>query len=120
MPQLPKYIFGMHDAGAENLMTSVGKPGWVLFSEQASSDGGNYANFAQQGLGVIVRLNHRSVLRRCWFMSRLAPLESPLCKASKIPRCSSKSPSWSVRETKIRSCESLVTSANRQKIVLAT
>lgn len=64
MPALyPPYIFGMHDRGGEHLMLSKNRPGWVLVTEAIGADpnnyaGGNYTDLANQGLGVIVRLNY--------------------------------------------------------------
>jgi len=64
MPDIyPPYIFGMHDRGGEHLMTSQNRRGWVLVTEGIGSDpnnqaGSNYTDLANQGLGVLVRLNH--------------------------------------------------------------
>ncbi len=58
MPTLAKYIFGMHDRGAEDLMLGAGKPGWVLVTAKASDGGGDYTDLSGRGLGVIVRLNY--------------------------------------------------------------
>lgn len=57
-------IYGMHDRGGEHLMVVDGQAkGWVLVTEEirANSDdlsGNNYNEIADQGFGVIVRLNH--------------------------------------------------------------
>ncbi len=58
MPTLAKYIFGMHDRGAENLMLGASKPGWVVVTVKAADGGGDFSDLAARGLGVIVRLNH--------------------------------------------------------------
>jgi len=64
MPEIyPPYIFGMHDRGGEHLMLSKNRPGWVLVTEAVGADpnnhaGSNYADLANQGLGVLVRINH--------------------------------------------------------------
>jgi hypothetical protein len=59
----PPYIFGMHDRGGEYLMLSKKKRGWVLVTEAIGADpnnhtGSNYTDLGNQGLGVLVRLNH--------------------------------------------------------------
>lgn len=59
----PKYIFGLHDPGGQHLMIEKNKPGWVLVTEEVGSDppgpgGQDYSGLSNQGLGVIVRLNH--------------------------------------------------------------
>lgn len=58
-----KYIFGLHDAGGEQLMLDAGRPGWIVFTEELGADpnnhsGRDYRPWADKGLGVIVRLNH--------------------------------------------------------------
>ncbi|MGD8903420.1 MAG: hypothetical protein PVI67_07635, partial [Anaerolineae bacterium] len=64
MPDIyPPYIFGMHDRGGEHLILGKNRPGWVLVTEAIGADpnnhaGSNYTDLANQGLGVIVRLNH--------------------------------------------------------------
>ena len=64
MPEpYPPYIFGMHDRGAGHLMLEKGRRGWVFITEALGSDPGNhtgsdYTDLTQQGLAVIVRLNH--------------------------------------------------------------
>ena len=64
MPEFyPPYIFGMHDRGGEHLILGKNRPGWVLVTEAIGADpnnhaGSNYTDLANQGLGVIVRLNH--------------------------------------------------------------
>ncbi|MEJ5248337.1 MAG: N-acetylmuramoyl-L-alanine amidase [Caldilinea sp.] len=57
------YIFGIHEPGGEHLMLAARKPGWILFSEVLGHDpndlsGVDYSTYANQGFGVIVRLNH--------------------------------------------------------------
>lgn len=57
------YIFGIHEPGGEHLMLAARKPGWILFSEVLGHDpndlsGVDYSTYANQGLGIIVRLNH--------------------------------------------------------------
>ena len=58
MSQLAKYIFGIHDPDGAGLITTAGKPGWVVASVRASDPGGDFSTLANQGLGVIVRLNN--------------------------------------------------------------
>jgi hypothetical protein len=68
VPQpLPKgespYIFGFHDRGGEGLMAEAGRKGWVVCTEELGADRNNwdsrsYADLADGGYGVIVRLNH--------------------------------------------------------------
>lgn len=58
-----EYIFGLHDPGGERIMLEAGRPGWILFTERVGSDprdqtGRDYRPWSDQGLGVIVRLNH--------------------------------------------------------------
>ena len=64
---LPKgespFIFGMHDRGAEHLMQAAGRKGWVLVTEALGAtrtDWGSksYSDLADNGFGVIVRLNN--------------------------------------------------------------
>ena len=59
----PKYIFGLHDPGGQNLMVEKQKQGWVLVTEELGADphgpgGPDYRYLSNQGLGVIARLNH--------------------------------------------------------------
>ena len=61
--QEPRYLFGFHDLGGESIMLQAGKPGWVLVTEELGHDPGDqstrdYSSLADQGLGVIVRLNN--------------------------------------------------------------
>lgn len=64
---LPKgespYLFGLHDRGGEHYMGWAGRKGWVLCTEAlgAQPDDWNsrsYADLAEKGYGVIVRLNN--------------------------------------------------------------
>lgn len=57
------YIFGIHDAGGEQLMADKKKKGWVLVTEEIGRNphdysGKDYAALQEAGYGVIVRLNH--------------------------------------------------------------
>lgn len=58
LTQLPSHIFGMHDSGAEHLFTDAGKRAWIVQSVLATASPGNFSGLAQQGHGMIVRLNH--------------------------------------------------------------
>ncbi|OQY26299.1 MAG: hypothetical protein B6I38_11605 [Anaerolineaceae bacterium 4572_5.1] len=59
-----KYIYGLHDRGGEDLLTvNAMAKGWVLVTEEIRADPNdlgsqNYSDLANQGLGVIVRLNY--------------------------------------------------------------
>ncbi|MGB8647446.1 MAG: discoidin domain-containing protein, partial [Anaerolineae bacterium] len=57
---LPYYIFGLHDSGGEAQMFAAGKPGWIVVSVQVNppDSTGDFSALANQGLGVIVRLNN--------------------------------------------------------------
>ena len=64
---LPKgespYIFGLHDRGGETYMGWAGRKGWVLCTEELGADRNDwgsrsYSDLADNGYGVIVRLNH--------------------------------------------------------------
>ncbi|MCB0046112.1 MAG: N-acetylmuramoyl-L-alanine amidase [Caldilineaceae bacterium] len=62
-PTLPPYIFAIHEPGGESLMLAARKPGWVVFSEAIGHDvrdrtGVDFTPYAEQGLGVICRINH--------------------------------------------------------------
>lgn len=50
-----RYITGIHDPGGEHILNGRG---WVVFTELVSEGGKDYSYYADQGLGVIVRLNH--------------------------------------------------------------
>lgn len=58
----PKYIYGLHESGGEQLMVKAARPGWVLELAAIGLDGSNtpadFSNLADAGLGVIVRINH--------------------------------------------------------------
>ncbi len=58
-----KYIFGIHDPGGEYIMAGEGKKGWILFVHALGLDsnrvsGFNYSAQADQGFGIMARLNH--------------------------------------------------------------
>ncbi|MFO7916682.1 MAG: LysM domain-containing protein [Anaerolineae bacterium] len=64
---LPKgespYLFGLHDRGGEHYMAWAGRKGWVLCTEELGADPNawgskGYSDLADDGFGVIVRLNH--------------------------------------------------------------
>ncbi|MGQ9840353.1 MAG: N-acetylmuramoyl-L-alanine amidase [Anaerolineae bacterium] len=57
------YLYGLHDPGGEHIMAREGIYGWVLFTEALGNDpnnqqGGDYSRWADQGFGIIVRLNN--------------------------------------------------------------
>ncbi len=58
------YIYGIHDRGGEHLLVQNGEArGWVLVTEALGANpndlgSSSYDDLANQGLGVIVRLNH--------------------------------------------------------------
>src|SRR5512136_734988 len=57
------YLYGLHDPGGESIMAERGILGWVLFTEALGSDpnsqeGGDYSRWANQGFGILVRLNN--------------------------------------------------------------
>ena len=59
----PKYLFGFHEPGGEKVMIEKGKIGWLLFTESIGHDpndkgGANYTAWANQGFGIVVRVNH--------------------------------------------------------------
>ena len=58
-----RYIFGLHDPGGEHIMAEKGKKGWILFVHAIGLDpnncpGFNYSPWADQGFGIMARLNH--------------------------------------------------------------
>ncbi len=58
-----EYIFGLHDAGGEQLMLDAGKPGWIVFTEAVGHDqndfgGTDYSAYSNRNLGVMCRINH--------------------------------------------------------------
>lgn len=57
------YIFGIHEPGGEPYMLAADHPGWILFTEVLGHDpadlsGVDYTSYANQDLGIIVRLDH--------------------------------------------------------------
>lgn len=57
------HIFGVHEPGGEDLMLAAGRPGWIVFTEAVGHDtedlsGLDFSTFANDGLGVICRINH--------------------------------------------------------------
>lgn len=57
--QLPPHIFGMHDSGAEHLFAESGKRAWIVITVQATdSPPGDFSGLANQGHGIIIRLNN--------------------------------------------------------------
>ncbi|MFO7695793.1 MAG: LysM domain-containing protein [Anaerolineae bacterium] len=57
------FLFGIHDRGGESLMAAAGRRGWVLCTEALGANRNDwssksYADLADQGYGVIVRLNN--------------------------------------------------------------
>ena len=62
LPFESPYLYGLHDAGGEQLMIEMGVSGWVLLTEAIGYDPGNmegksYDHLSEQGLSVMVRLN---------------------------------------------------------------
>lgn len=58
-PQLPPYIYGLHDVGGQDLMLSAGRPGWILDTVDLRSQvGTDYSLLSNNGISVIVRLNY--------------------------------------------------------------
>jgi len=67
LPELPEgespYLFALHDRGGEHYMAWAGRKGWVVISERLGArpddwSSASYADLADDGFGVIVRLNH--------------------------------------------------------------
>lgn len=57
------YLYGLHDPGGEHIMAEKGTRGWILFTEALGNDpngqgGGDYSRYAEQGFGIMVRLNN--------------------------------------------------------------
>lgn len=57
------FIFGLHDRGGEYYMDWAGRKGWVLCTEELGADPNDqssksYRDLAENGYGVLVRLNH--------------------------------------------------------------
>jgi len=62
-PNLPRYIFGLHEPGGEHLMEEKGKRGWIVFTHGLGRDpndhsGYDHRRWADRGFGIIARLNH--------------------------------------------------------------
>lgn len=59
----PTSIYGLHDAGGEQLFQDAGVQGWIVFNEyigldRADHSGVDYSTWADRGFGVIVKLQH--------------------------------------------------------------
>ncbi len=57
------FLFGIHDPGGERHMAEKGRRGWILFTEEVGRNpqdrsGRDYRPWADQGYGVLVRINH--------------------------------------------------------------
>jgi LysM repeat protein len=57
------YLYGLHDRGGEYLMSWAGRKSWVLITEAlgcnpSDMSGRSYADLADAGYGIIVRLNN--------------------------------------------------------------
>ncbi len=62
------YLYGFHDPGGETILAAPPGAeqkffGWILFTEELGCDpndarGGDYSRWADQGFGILVRLNH--------------------------------------------------------------
>ncbi len=57
------FLFGIHEPGGERHMAEKGKRGWILFTEEVGRDpanrsGRDYRPWADQGDGILVRINH--------------------------------------------------------------
>ena len=58
-----EYLYGLHEAGGEQLMLAAGRSGWIVFNEAIGHDpadksGADFSRWSGQGLGVICRLNN--------------------------------------------------------------
>ena len=58
-----EYLFGLHEAGGEQLMLDAGRSGWIVFNEAIGNDpadksGVDFSRWSSQGLGIICRLNN--------------------------------------------------------------
>ena len=56
------YLYGLHDPGGERVMLDLDVPGWIVFTEELGFDpnntqGKNFSQYSDKGLGVLVRLN---------------------------------------------------------------
>jgi uncharacterized protein YcfL len=58
--RFPNFIFGLHDPGGEAHMLEANRQGWVVVSSQVNppDSNGDFSALAEQGIGVIVRLNN--------------------------------------------------------------
>ncbi len=59
----PTSLYGLHDAGGEQLFLDAGVQGWIVFNEyigldRADNAGVDYSAWADRGFGVIVKLQH--------------------------------------------------------------
>ncbi|MCW5844306.1 MAG: DUF3380 domain-containing protein [Caldilinea sp.] len=59
----PPYIYGLHEAGGEQLMIDAGRLGWVLELASVGLDGGggtnaDFTRLSGRGLGVVVRMHN--------------------------------------------------------------
>jgi N-acetyl-anhydromuramyl-L-alanine amidase AmpD len=57
------YLFGLHEAGGEQLMLEAGRTGWIVFNEAIGHDpadksGADFSRWSDQGMGIICRLNN--------------------------------------------------------------
>ncbi len=57
------YLYGLHDPGGESIMAEQGINGWILFTEELGNDpgdqrGSDYSRWANQGFGILARLNN--------------------------------------------------------------
>lgn len=62
LPFESPYLYGLHDAGGEQIMLEMGITGWIVLTEAIGYDpqnmeGKHYDELSQQGLSVMVRLN---------------------------------------------------------------
>lgn len=58
-----EYLYGLHEAGGEQLMLDAGRSGWIVFNEAIGHDpadkrGADFSRWSDQGLGIICRLNN--------------------------------------------------------------
>jgi N-acetyl-anhydromuramyl-L-alanine amidase AmpD len=57
------YLYAIHEPGGEDYMLAAKRPGWVIFTEAVGHDVEDFSSldfttFADDGLGVICRINH--------------------------------------------------------------
>ena len=62
-PFFPPYLYGLHEAGGEQLMLDAERPGWVLALATVGLDGGSntpadFTPLSGRGLGVVVRMHN--------------------------------------------------------------